>query len=410
MHSRTALDRRRFLASATTAVGVLTLAAVPSAAPALATPVQGWPDRPFFEFQLRRLLGEAPLGGADAEEVSAAVRAIGPSPSAEAWVREFSALGRGLAQRAADVAADGRLDARTIALRAANYLRTAEFFISPLGTSLPAKIAMYQEMRQAFAMAVKGYAVEQVRVPYEGTYLDAYYVHPANADGAHPGVVFFGGLDSVGEELYLWAGKELARNGIAVLIVDGPGNGASIRLRGIQSRYDYEVATKAAVDYLEGRPGIDSDRIGLIGISLGGYYAARSAAFEPRLRATVVWGAIWDESEILTSGGNLETKRFLAEYGAWVFGGGDFGKAFVDSRRFSMIPVAHLIRNPILIIHGADDVLVPVEQASKLYDAISAPKLLHIVESGRPGSAHCQADYIPAAWEVMIPWLLEQLS
>ncbi|WP_157129104.1 alpha/beta hydrolase family protein [Nocardia amamiensis] len=72
--------------------------------------------------------------------------------------------------------------------------------------------------------------------------------------------------------------------------------------------------------------------------------------------------------------------------------------------------MAHLIRNPILIMHGADDALVPVSQAQQLYDAVQAPKALHIVPSGRPGSAHCQADHIPAALEVMIPWLLDQLT
>ncbi|MFI9511291.1 alpha/beta hydrolase family protein [Nocardia sp. NPDC052566] len=407
MRPRSTLDRRRFLASAGAAASALALAGM-SPARAQPAPVQRWPDRPFFDFQLRRLLGEAPMGGAEVDEVSAAVQAIGPSPSAEAWVREFAGLGRGLVRQAAEMTDPRR--ARATSLRAANYLRSAEFFRPPLGAALEPKIAMYQEMRRLFALGTVDQRVEPVQVPYENTWLDSYYVHPdETAARTHPGVVFFGGLDSVGEELYLWAGRELARNGIGVLLVDGPGNGASLRLRGILSRYDYEVAASASVDYLERRPGVDPRRIGLIGISLGGYYAARSAAFEHRPRATVAWGAIWDQSEILTSPGDLETKLFLAQYGAWVHGGGDPAKALVNTRRFTMAPVAHLIRNPILVLHGADDTLVPVEQAHALYDAIRAPKTLHIVPSGHPGSAHCQADHIPAAWEVMIPWLLDHL-
>ncbi|MFD0359928.1 alpha/beta hydrolase family protein [Nocardia sp. GCM10030253] len=411
MHRRSTLDRRHFLASGALAAGALAMAtAAPARAEPASVPIQRWLDRPFFDFQLRRLLGEAPMGGANPDEVSAAVQAIGPSPNAEAWVREFAALGHGLADRARELTVIDPLAARSTALRAANYLRAAEFFIPPLGSALDTKIAMYRQVRESFAMATQGSRVERVQVP-ENTVLDAYYVPPEGVGTQdHPAVVFFGGLDSIGEELYLWAGKELARQGIGVLLVDGPGNGASLRFRDILSRYDYEVATKAAVDYLEQRPGVDPDRIGLIGISLGGYYAARSAAFERRLRATVVWGAIWDESEILSSGSDLESKLFLAQYGAWVFGGGNPATAFLDARRFTMAPAAHLIRNPILIVHGADDALVPVEQAHKLHDAIQAPKALHIVPSGQPGSAHCQADYIPAAWEVMIPWLLDQLT
>ncbi|WP_454195971.1 alpha/beta hydrolase family protein [Nocardia sp. Marseille-Q1738] len=410
MCPRFAPGRRSFLASGLAAAGALAFAA-PIPARAEPASVPRWLDRPFFDFQLRRLLGEAPLGGANVDEVAAAVEEIGSSPSAQAWVQAFAALGRGLARQAADMTAADPAGAAATALRAANYLRAAEFFVEPLGSSLDTKIALYREMRQSFAIGTRGQRIEAVQIPYENTLLDAYYVRPDGVAGAtHPAVVFFGGLDSVGEELYLWAGRELARNGIGALLVDGPGNGASLRFRGILSRYDYEVATAAAVDFLVRDPDVDPDRIGLIGISLGGYYAARSAAFEHRVRATVVWGAIWDESEILASGSDVETKFFLAQYGTWVFGGGDPVGAYLDARRFTIAPVAHLIRNPILIIHGADDVLVPVSQARHLYDAVQAPKVLHVVPSGRPGSAHCQADHIPAAWEVMIPWLLDQLA
>ena len=92
------------------------------------------------------------------------------------------------------------------------------------------------------------------------------------------------GLDSVKEELQATAEYFLAR-GLATLAIDGPGQGESEYELPIEPAYE-KVAT-AVVDFLQDRAGLDRDRIGLFGVSLGGYYAARAAAYEKRLRAVV---------------------------------------------------------------------------------------------------------------------------
>ncbi len=99
-----------------------------------------------------------------------------------------------------------------------------------------------------------------------------------------PAVIMVPGLDSTKEELQATAEYFLAR-GLATLAIDGPGQGEAEYELPIEPRYE-KVAT-AAVDYLRGRDDIDAGRIGLFGVSLGGYYAARAAAYEPRLRAVV---------------------------------------------------------------------------------------------------------------------------
>jgi len=78
---------------------------------------------------------------------------------------------------------------------------------------------------------------------------------------------------------------------MSCLILDGPGNGKSIRFRGMTARYDSNVAGSAAIDYLEKREDVDKDRIAVMGVSLGGYYAPRAAAFEKRFMACVAPGA-----------------------------------------------------------------------------------------------------------------------
>lgn len=87
-------------------------------------------------------------------------------------------------------------------------------------------------------------------------------------------MVFCNGLDSMKEMLFrLGLPRELARRGIATLCVDQPGTGASLRERGLTAVHDSERWASAAVDYLETRPDVDGTRIGMSGVSLGGYYA-----------------------------------------------------------------------------------------------------------------------------------------
>ena len=92
------------------------------------------------------------------------------------------------------------------------------------------------------------------------------------------------GLDSTKEELQATAEYLLAR-GMATLAIDGPGQGEAEYDLPIKQAYE-KVAT-AVVDYLASHPDVDGGRVGLFGVSLGGYYAARAAAREKRLTAVV---------------------------------------------------------------------------------------------------------------------------
>lgn len=375
-------------------------------------PMAFWPSDPFHSHKLLRTISKTNCGAADFTEAYLAAQAVGRIPRARALVREFSALGHALIERADALDDADPTAAAGARLRASEYLRAAEFFLPP-DTQLPAKVALFRTMRQTFARAVAGAEprVTAVDVPYEGSALYAYRIDPLAAVDRcrHPTVILYGGLDSVGEEVYLWLGEQLARRGVAALVVDGPGQGASLRLRGIPSRPDYEVATKAVIDYLEAQPWADPARIGVVGISLGGYYAARSA-LDRRVRATVAWTGMWDLPGIIRSQRDPATLAFFGRQGPWVMGATTPLGAMLKGARFTMADVAGDIRGSVLITHGEDDDLVPVAQAHRLHDAIRAPKELHVFPSGTPGSRHCQVDSLPAAWDVVIPWLLDRLG
>ena len=132
-------------------------------------------------------------------------------------------------------------------------------------------------------------------MPYEGKWLAGILRKPDGVEKP-PVLVFACGLDSCKEETETYENPYLAR-GIATLVFDGPGQGEGeydFAIRG-----DYEVAVKAVIDYIETRSDLDASRIGMAGISLGGYYAPRAAAFEKRIKACLALGGPYDWGESL---------------------------------------------------------------------------------------------------------------
>ena len=132
-----------------------------------------------------------------------------------------------------------------------------------------------------------------VELPFNEGAFPAYFIHAENSGSKrNPCVVRFGGFDTQKEIQYLRGATDLTRRGFSCLLVDGPGQGESIRYRGMHLRHDFEVAGSAALDYLATRSDVDMDRVGIVSMSLGGYYAPRCAAMDPRYKACVAWGAI----------------------------------------------------------------------------------------------------------------------
>ena len=181
------------------------------------------------------------------------------------------------------------------------YLRASLYYLNAermLKGHDPRKVQTY---RQAMAVFKKGIQfrkepVEWVEVPFQGKSMPALF-SKAPGPGPRPCMVHFDGFDIMKEKIYFSAAEEFRRRGISLLIVDHPGVGEALRLRNMPGGPDTEVPAAACVDYLETRPDVDPQRIGMVALSLGGYYAPRAAAFEKRFKCCVAWGAIWDFGE-----------------------------------------------------------------------------------------------------------------
>src|SRR5262252_3235041 len=147
---------------------------------------------------------------------------------------------------------------------------------------------------------------ERVAIAYEGKQLYGNLRKPKGV-AKPPVVVMCMGLDSAKEEMDDYENRFLAR-GLATLAFDGPGQG--------EAEYDfaicpeYEKPAKAVVDYVETRSDIDLNRIGVWGVSLGGYYAPRAAAFEKRFKACVALSGPFQRSAEFTGRPQMNVEAF----------------------------------------------------------------------------------------------------
>lgn len=236
--------------------------------------------------------------------------------------------------------------------------------------------------------------VEWVEIPFEGTVLPGYLRKPPGARRP-PVVLIIPGLDSTKEEFYSFGGDFLAR-GLAVLAFDGPGQG-EVYPR-IKMREDYESAVSAVIDFVTGREDLDGERVGVCGISTGGFYAPRAAAFDKRIRACVGVAGFFDISDCWDAMPELTRKGFRYAWGA-----ADLEEARERSKAICLKGIARRITCPLLIIHGALDRIVPVSHGEAIVAEASGPKELALFPEGNHVCNNIPYKYRPLAAD----WLRE---
>lgn len=214
---------------------------------------------------------------------------------------------------------------------------------------------------------------ERVEMPYQGKRLAGILRKPAGT-GKHPVVVMIVGLDSTKEELDVYENIFLAR-GMATLAFDGPGQGEAeydIPIRG-----DYEVAVKAVVDYVETRTDLDAGRVGLWGVSLGGYYSARAAAFEKRIRACISLSGPYNWVETFDGRNELSREAFRVRSHSR-----NMDEAREVAKTLTLEGVAKNITCPIFVVGGELDNLTPPHNARRIAAEVGGPCELLIVQGG----------------------------
>ena len=228
-------------------------------------------------------------------------------------------------------------------------------------------------------------------------------------------MVHFDGFDVTKEIIYGAVGEEFRRRGVSLLIVDHPGVGAALRLDHLHSGPHTERPAKASVDYLLTRDDVDPERIGIVALSLGGYYAPRAAAFEHRFNAASP-GARSSISALRSSPGSAAptSLRFpaIVEHAQWVFGTNSLDETRAVVKQMTLETCADKIVCPLLIVHGENDRQIPLWHAEKTYQhAVNSPdrelKIFHLADGG---AEHCGADNNGLIVDYITDWVAEKLG
>jgi dienelactone hydrolase len=239
-------------------------------------------------------------------------------------------------------------------------------------------------------------SAERIEAPLDGGAVIGNLRRPAGPERP-PLVLLIPGLDSTKEEFFNFERVFLER-GLATLSLDGPGQGeAGFEL---PIRPDYEVAVSAILDALTGRGDLDLARVGAAGVSLGGYYAPRAAAFEPRLRAVAAvsgprnLGELWDDLPLLTRESFVHYSRSA-----------DLESGRQRALQLDLAGVAGHIAQPLLVVTGKLDRLIPWESTKLVAD--EAPDSTFVLyEEGNHVCNNVAYRYRP----LLADWLAERLS
>ena len=314
------------------------------------------------------------------------------------WCAAWSAMGaehEALGRRAL---AEGRLvSAGQHLSQAAVYFHFAKFvFVEDL-----------QQMRAAHRRAVEcatdalphlARPGRRVEIPFEGAALVGVLRCP-QGPGPHPAVVLLPGLDSTKEELRSTEETFLDR-GMATFSVDGPGQGEAeydLPIRG-----DWAAPAEAILAALDVVAEVDTSRLAVWGVSLGGYYAPRvAAALGDRVRACVALAGPYDFGECWEQLPALTRHTFQVRSRA-----GSDEEARRIAGTLSLDGVAEQITAPLLIVFGRKDRLIPWQHAERLRETTGGPVELLMLEDGNHGCANVAPWHRPYTAD----WLAARLS
>lgn len=398
--------------------------------------VEGFRDEE-FDYQLIKAMGVADYGGSTVGECLAVAAEI-TDGSPQSWARGFDELAHRVEAAARRCLEAGhRVSGRDHLLRASTYYRTAEYYGDP---ALEVSRHTGERSRACFAEAGSLLVppVELVDVPFEGSRLPGYFLRSGapgaggvGGSGRLPTLVCVGGFDSSAEELYFHYGAPGAERGWNVFAFDGPGQPGCMRLDpALPFRPDYEVPIAAVLDGIGARDDVDPDRLALVGESFGSYFAARSAATDPRVKALVAnppvvdmrrYMEAWVGSDVFGMTRDIRPedvagvpedlmpkqmqwgiesicRRFgVPSFSAW-------REAIAEYRLGDLVGGIHC---PVLALVGDREGAEPLSQFEAFVEGVAGPVTARRfgVEDG--ASTHCQSDNIRLSAQVVFDWLDE---
>ena len=370
---------------------------------------------PNFDYQLNRFAAFADL------PIEALLGAVSRISSLSDWKAEFLRL----AEQAHE---SGHI------LHAAGYYRLADFF---LPYDDPQRKAIHEKCISLFSRAFHSFRdggrILEDRMEYGGAFLPVLRA-PARAPVHNGTILFTGGFDCIKEELVPVLAF-FSDHGFDIIYFEGPGQGETLHAYGLPMTHEWEKPVKAILDRYTLKD------VTLVGLSLGSCLALRAAVHDARISRVVCWGVMYDFFEVVTSRRGRFMQRLISvmlalrlhpllnaivrlkmksdpythwgvDHGMHVFAVGTPSEYFRRLKRFTLKDMGHFVRQDVLLLAGAEDHFVPLEdffrQARKLSGARSFTG--RIFTRRENAQDHCQFGNINLALECIVDWILHATS
>ncbi|HSA98670.1 MAG TPA: alpha/beta fold hydrolase [Candidatus Nitrosotenuis sp.] len=366
---------------------------------------------------IKLVLGFMRYGMSDLGEVLEVASKLVDSDE-ERWINAWSDMGARLLERAEKAEKNGKLvSAADAYLRASTYYRFSLMcFAKPEDARMKEYVLTYKKCYAKY-LEYSGYPGEVVKIPYENSFLPGYFYRSPVAKEKAPLLVITPGRDTFSEDT-VWVYDSAIRRGIHCLIFDGPGQGAALRLDNLVFRPDWENVVCPVIDFGEKLPGVDPERIGSVGVSMGGFLAPRSAAFDKRIKICVAdpgnlsWGgAIGGHlQKVATMPADMlppQIKSLVSDY-AWKHGVPNTVKDVIEVlKAYDYTSVVGNITCKTLVMDGTAEVTFGA--AKNFYDALNCPKEYMLFDEKTTAQLHCQIGAPATASEYMFDWITDNL-
>lgn len=302
---------------------------------------------------------------------------------------------------------------------ATTYLRASEFLISPNDES---KLPVYKEFIDLFDSAFKDEVFERHKVPYNGSYLSAIKI-PSRTGETKGTIIGIPGFDAFIEEFYsLWV--YFADRGYDFIAFEGPGQGGSRRMYNQYFDHDYEKPAKAVLDYFK------TDDVTALGVSMGGYWIMRAAAYEKRITRVIAMPPVYDWLE-MTNKANANLARWFVKHksltnffvrlkmSVGVLKHTINNALFIQNKKAPFEAVewllgmnkehicSHLITQDVLLVTGEGDAFQPPVLLHRQKQALVNAKSVttRIFLKNEQADQHCQIGNLGIALNEMYEWI-----
>ncbi|MFC2169943.1 alpha/beta hydrolase [Acidobacteriota bacterium] len=300
------------------------------------------------------------------------------------------------------------------------YYRAAEFYTFQ---GDPEKELFYDKFSEFFYKAFQNEGIERFKIPYNNTFLPAIKIQPVGKKKGS--IVIHGGFDSFIEEFYSWM-RFFSDHGYEVVAFEGPGQGGARKKYGLTLDHEWEKPAKAILDYFK------LQNVTWLGISMGGWFCFRAAAFEPRIKRVIASGIAYDYKQFPNKAGQLLMKLFfyhLRDFTnkmtikkmkkdgmhAWTIG----NLMYITNKKTPMDAFdavaklneenlhSELVKQDVLILTGREDHFIPHKMHGKQVKALISAKSItaRIFTKGEQAHKHCQIGNIGLALNVMLKWI-----